>query len=549
MGSNEPEVVLGGLDENATDDSDSESSAEHTEAEPSHEEENEEEKSKNGVENKNKPFQHLSRRIRRKMKKNKLLKDAFKIHDMSRCLGSTDARAWETNNVVNVTQNVNGTVLATSSNGVATKHQWLLDTCANVHTTPEADVLTKTKYPGGATISTQTGQAQAEIRSTVPLINSLSGIGFSLKVLHNPEFKHNILAWPLLKKQGWTVDQDFTKLYPPNSTSPDDFIPVKYRTSDGLPVVEIAPSSANEILATILTESRLKKLQEHRHCGHVPYNPDCDLCKKHMSQRAPHAKKVSEDYVKVEKFLDSVSCDLAGPFKPSISKAKYWAIFVDHHTRWVEIIPIASKNSMHTAEALAEFKTRNGVPRNLRLDNGKEFLGRFLTEVRKHDTTVRYTVPFCPQQNGLAESHNKSVANLCNLLLEEGGLGERYWSYNAQYAAYLINRNPKRYLDGKSPYEARFGRKPCLRHVVKLGTKCFFAREFTHKKYKGQSRNLEGIVLGCDPKRPGYFVQEKSSGKVYTGRGVKFTFDATEPSMVPELPEETPAVPAQSEAL
>jgi hypothetical protein len=69
--------------------------------------------------------------------------------------------------------------------------------------------------------------------------------------------------------------------------------------------------------------------------------------------------------------------DLAGPFPADDDGNKYLFVAVDPFSKWVEALPLPSKDSWRTARALYKVLARWGKPAWVTTDNGLEFAGHF----------------------------------------------------------------------------------------------------------------------------------------------------------------------------
>jgi hypothetical protein len=77
----------------------------------------------------------------------------------------------------------------------------------------------------------------------------------------------------------------------------------------------------------------------------------------------------------------------------------------------------------------------------------------------------KLTVHDTPQHNGVAECHNRTIVEQICALLHSSGLPKTLWGEAAHHVVWLLNRISTKAVDGKTPYEAIFGKKPDLRHV------------------------------------------------------------------------------------
>lgn len=171
--------------------------------------------------------------------------------------------------------------------------------------------------------------------------------------------------------------------------------------------------------------------------------------------------------MRTSNLLDIIHSDVCNPMKTeSHEKAKYMVTFIDDCTRWCEVRFIKTRN-----EVLENFKifvnfVENKLQKKVKCiqsDNGGEYVNeefdKFLKEKR---ICRRLTVPYNPEQNGIAERKNRTLIETATCLLLQANLPVSFWTEAVNTANYIWNRCPNRSLKGITPYEARNGRKPTI---------------------------------------------------------------------------------------
>ena len=84
---------------------------------------------------------------------------------------------------------------------------------------------------------------------------------------------------------------------------------------------------------------------------------------------------------------------------------------------------------------------------------------------------MHHSMPYIPQQNGVVERKNNDLKEMETCMLEAKDLNPNLLAEAINCVAYIQNRSPHKYLDGKTPYEARMGRKPSVSHFRVFGSK------------------------------------------------------------------------------
>ena len=156
--------------------------------------------------------------------------------------------------------------------------------------------------------------------------------------------------------------------------------------------------------------------------------------------------------------LDYVHIDLWGPSrKHSLDGCRYMLTIIDDYSRrlWSYFLKHkygafdAFKDWKVTVEKQTERKLKV-----LRTDNGMEFCSDAFKYFCKQEGIVRHhTIPYTPQQNGVAERMNRTIISKARCMLFNAGMDRYFWVEAASTACYLINRSPSIALNKKTPIE------------------------------------------------------------------------------------------------
>ncbi|CAI7911403.1 unnamed protein product [Closterium sp. NIES-54] len=116
--------------------------------------------------------------------------------------------------------------------------------------------------------------------------------------------------------------------------------------------------------------------------------------------------------------LALVHMHVVGPMRaPSLSGSRYFLTIVDDHTRAVWVYPLKTKGEVDAA-VLKEWMPRGQRESGhkvkvIRTDNGGEFIGAdFEAVLKKKGIQHQLTVPYNPQQNGVALLKNRVLATV-----------------------------------------------------------------------------------------------------------------------------------------
>ena len=190
----------------------------------------------------------------------------------------------------------------------------------------------------------------------------------------------------------------------------------------------------------------------------------CEPCAKAKSARVPFLK-VSD--TRAAKYGERVHWDLWGPASVmSLSGNLYVAARTDDHTRENKLYFQPKKSdtfgSYKRDEALIETQSGNKIKVS-RSDRGGEFLSKELIQHQNTKGTLReLTVHDSPPQNGVAERGMCTQAELARALLISSGLPRFLWEEAMKHVEWVKERSPHRALDGKTPYEMKYKKKPHL---------------------------------------------------------------------------------------
>eukprot|EP00253_Pinus_taeda_P034643 PITA_34643 len=105
----------------------------------------------------------------------------------------------------------------------------------------------------------------------------------------------------------------------------------------------------------------------------------------------------------------------------------------------------------------------------LRSDNGGEYVNnKFINFCTENGIQMQHTVPYTPQQNGVAERKNRTLKEMANCMLQSKGLSLNYWPEAINCANYIINRTPTKVLKNITPEEAWSSIKPDMSKDIDL---------------------------------------------------------------------------------
>lgn len=189
--------------------------------------------------------------------------------------------------------------------------------------------------------------------------------------------------------------------------------------------------------------------------------------------------------------------------------AKYILQFIDDSSRWGQVYFLKSKSDVFQALQNFVIMMENQTGRKTKIiqsDNGKEFVNATIDEfLKKRGIIRRLTIPYYPQQNGVAERRNHTLVEMARCLLLQSGLPPSFWAEAVNTANYIRNRCPSKSLDGRTPFEALSEKIPDVSHFRKFGQRVFV---LCNKPGIGKldSRGVTGIFVGYSDSSKGYRI-------------------------------------------
>ena len=249
---------------------------------------------------------------------------------------------------------------------------------------------------------------------------------------------------------------------------------------------------------------------------------NCNICavaKKTSTPFQPRTQYASKP-------LEVIHTDVCEPMRTtSKGGARWFVTFIDEHTRWCSIYFMKQKNEV--TEKFIEYKNlvENQTEHKIKALHsvcGKEYDNGKLDKIlRDSGIQRRFTVPYTPQQNGMAERKNRTVVEVARCLLTQSGLPTIFWAEAIHTANYIRNRCFTETISC-TPFEKWTGRKPDISHIRSFGEKVYVLNK-NPARGKFDPRGLEGIFLGYTDDSKSYRIWLVDASKVISSRDVKFS--------------------------
>jgi transposase InsO family protein len=154
--------------------------------------------------------------------------------------------------------------------------------------------------------------------------------------------------------------------------------------------------------------------------------------------------------------MELVVVDLAGPMSiETWSGMSYVFMAVEASTRMGVAELMVSKNE--TPEILkatvAKLECQSGIKlKRMRSDNGMEFVNNVVHSFCWRNGIIYETsVPYTPEQNGIAESAIRVCFEMVRCMLHLAGMDLQYWGEAFMYAVHIHNLSPTSAIQDNIP--------------------------------------------------------------------------------------------------
>ena len=249
----------------------------------------------------------------------------------------------------------------------------------------------------------------------------------------------------------------------------------------------------------------------------------CDAC---TQGRMAHKPFPQEAQNRSQTAGERQLSDIFGPVRiKSIGGFTYFVSFTDDATRFSHVLFLRDKGEAfdRVTGYCAQIERRFGrYPRWLRFDNGREFVNSRMQEwATSKGITLELTAPYSSSQNGVAERFNRTHMELARSMLVARNLPSFLWDEAVSHANYLRNRAGTRALDGRTPYEAWYGRKPNVSHLREFGCDVWVLDESTGLS-KLNPRAKKMVFMGFVDGSKSIRYYDASTRKIKVSRNVSF---------------------------
>ncbi len=278
----------------------------------------------------------------------------------------------------------------------------------------------------------------------------------------------------------------------------------------------------------------------------------CEGCVQGKFSRKPF-KPVGE--IRSTRRLQIVHSDVCGPIATeSIGRKRYFITFTDDYSRCTRVYFMRNKS-----EAFEKFKEFEAVTTNdcgqrigtLRTDNGGEYVStEFKDYLKQRGIKQELTVPYSPQQNGVAERVNRTLMESARSMLAHAKLADHLWAEAVAAAAYVKDRTPTAsFKESATPYERWYEKKPNVSHLKVFG--CIAYAHIPDSRRQKLDKKAEKFrFVGYSMESKGYRLLDDKALNIVVRRDVVFNekdFSQQEEVDAPEESEVDAPMPTPDE--
>jgi hypothetical protein len=246
----------------------------------------------------------------------------------------------------------------------------------------------------------------------------------------------------------------------------------------------------------------------------------CEVCATAKQPKLSFKSSIKTD----EERHGTICSDVMGPITPaSISGNRFIVTFIDMETRYTVVFPIKSKDQVYLKfkEYLNFVKVNTCIkPKIIRSDNGGEYKNKKMSKIcQEHDIKQEFTVPYNPQQNGMAERMNRTLTEMVRCMLQDAKMDKTYWAEAFVTAASIRNSIARN--GPTTPYELVTKKKPNIEDMRVFGS-IGYAQIPRQKRKKLDNASVKVKMLGYPDDQKGYRVINIDTGEVFVTRSVKW---------------------------
>lgn len=364
---------------------------------------------------------------------------------------------------------------------------WYLDSGATDYMTPDRSIISDFEEMAGSVMLGK-GRVQVMGKGTVTLKLTEKCGGFKLQLSHVlfvPDLELNLISVKRLACKGVQItffdthaqgvdDGEIVfKAFESGGLYTIDAEPVEFSSNIAGAVVENIDVKrpyyeASALRASTIWHQRLGHLNEETmHRIPVLEGTKCEklgICSVCLQGKMTRKGFPSHSMRQTHQQLELVHSDIMGKIRPvSIGGAEYVLTFTDDYSRYLTTRFLQKKSEVFNEFLKYKTGAENALGLKLKAiqsDNGGEYVNHKFQEYTSRNGIIhRKTVPYCPQQNGIAERANRTLSEMATCMLIQAGMPKKFWAEAVNTACYIRNRCPNSAIKFKIPLEMWKGKE------------------------------------------------------------------------------------------
>ena len=220
---------------------------------------------------------------------------------------------------------------------------------------------------------------------------------------------------------------------------------------------------ASELAAHLGRDKTYRRLQQRFYWPSMKadiaaYVAGCELCQRRKRPQQRHQGLLQP--IRVAQPWDIVGLDIFGPLPTTRRNNRFIVVFIDHFTKWPEVIP----TNTITAEVIASLLhnrivCRFGCPQTLLTDRGPQFVAAITRNLcERYGIRKAFTSAYHPQGDPVAEAFMKTLAASLSILTTQY---PAEWDELCESMAFAY-RTSVHPSTGDSPFYLNYGRDAIL---------------------------------------------------------------------------------------
>ncbi|GFQ94983.1 retrovirus-related Pol polyprotein from transposon TNT 1-94 [Trichonephila clavata] len=177
-----------------------------------------------------------------------------------------------------------------------------------------------------------------------------------------------------------------------------------------------------------------------------------------------------------------INIEVCGPMQQqSLGGAKYYICFKDDFTKycWVFFMQSKTEVSKCIETFLNEAKNAEHMMKGVLSDGGEEVINSTVKSLlEKSGISSSMSMPYTPQQNGAANSENRTIVESARSMICATNLPLKLWAEAVNMSVYMLNRAGPTSVRDKSPYELCFSKE-----VIDIHHTCMYLEQSALSMY------------------------------------------------------------------